>query len=78
MLIKVKVWVGEKKEGIVRKGEDSFEVRVREKAEQGRANQRVGELLAEFFELDTRQGKQVQLVKGSKSRNKIYKIHDSN
>jgi uncharacterized protein YggU (UPF0235/DUF167 family) len=38
LLIKVKVFAGCKKDEIVKKKDDEFEVRVKEKAEQGRAN----------------------------------------
>lgn len=72
MLIKVKVWVGEKREGIVKKVKDSFEVRVREKAEQGRANRQVRELLAGYFKVKENK---VKLIKGSKQRNKIFNIN---
>jgi uncharacterized protein YggU (UPF0235/DUF167 family) len=39
MLIKVKVFAGCKKDEIVKKKDDEFEVRVKEKAEDGRANE---------------------------------------
>ncbi len=71
MLIKVKVFPGEKKEKIEKTKENSFSVWVKEKPEQGRANQKVTELLAKFF--STNRSK-VRLIRGSKTRNKIFTI----
>ena len=71
MLIKVKVFPGEKEEAIIKKADDSFEVRVKEDAERGEANKRVKEVLALYLRVTA--GK-IRLVKGGRSRNKIFEI----
>jgi uncharacterized protein len=52
MLIKIKVFPLSKKEEIVKKKDDEFEVRVREKAEKGKANRTVIKVLANYFKID--------------------------
>jgi hypothetical protein len=71
MLIKVKVFPGEKKEIITKKTDDSFEVKIKEDAERGEANKRVKEVLA--LHLHVPAGK-IRLIKGSRSRSKIFNI----
>ncbi|MDD3734954.1 MAG: DUF167 domain-containing protein [Candidatus Pacebacteria bacterium] len=71
MLIKIKVFPNSKKEEIIRKSEDSFEVKVREKPKMGMANRRVVKTLASYFK--TPEAK-IRLVKGAKQRNKIFEI----
>lgn len=71
MLIKVKVFPGSKEEKIVKKAEDSFEVKVKERAERGLANMAVIKLLASYFKIPA---SQVRLLKGVKSRSKIFEI----
>lgn len=71
MLIKVKVFPNSKKEEIIRKSEDSFEVKAREKPKMGMANRRVVEILGSYFK--TPEAK-IRLVKGAKQRNKIFEI----
>lgn len=71
MLIKVKVFPNSKKEEIIRKSEDSFEVKVREKPKMDMANRRVVKILASYFK--TPEAK-IRLVKGAKQRNKIFEI----
>ncbi len=74
MLIKVKVLTGEKKEGVsVIKG-DKFEIKVKPKPKGGLANERVKEILADYFNLSENR---VKLIKGFKRRSKIYQIHDN-
>jgi len=72
MLIKVKVFPNSKKEEIIRKSEDSFDVKVKEKPMKGKANKAVFDLLADYFEIP--RGK-IRLVKGSRQRNKVFKIN---
>ncbi len=69
-LIKVKVEPGCKKEEVIKK-EDRLLIKVTQKAERGMANERVFELLSLIFPQ-----KGIELIKGSKSKNKIFKIHD--
>jgi len=72
MYLRVKTYPNSKKEKIIKKPEDSFEVYVSEKAERGLANKAVISALAVYFKVPA--GK-VRLVKGSKSRNKTFKIN---
>ncbi|TFG35953.1 MAG: DUF167 domain-containing protein [Parcubacteria group bacterium] len=71
MLIKVKVFPKSKKEEVVKKSEDSFEIRTKEKPERGEANESAIALLASFLKI-TR--KKIRIIKGSKQRNKIFRI----
>lgn len=71
MLVKVKVFPNSKKEEIVRKSEDGFEIRMKEKPIRGRANKRVVEILSSF--LKAPKGR-IKLIKGSHGRNKIFEI----
>jgi len=73
MLIKVKVIPSSKKESIIAKSSDSFEVCVREDPVQGAASLRVIEVIADFFNIKV--GK-VRLVRGFKQRNKVFEIPD--
>ncbi|UZE92943.1 MAG: DUF167 domain-containing protein [Candidatus Nealsonbacteria bacterium] len=49
MLIKVKVFPASKEEKIIKKKEDSFEIRVKEKPIRGEANRAVIDVLSNFF-----------------------------
>lgn len=71
MLIKVKVFPGSKKEEIIKKSEDSFEVRIKEKPERGLANRGVIRIFSAYFKIPK---SKVRLIKGFKERNKIFKI----
>ncbi len=71
MLIKVKVFPGSKQEKIIKKTEDSFEVRIKQKPIQGQANQAVINVLSLYFNVPN---KRIKLVKGFKQRNKLFKI----
>jgi uncharacterized protein YggU (UPF0235/DUF167 family) len=57
------------------KKDDEFEVKVKEKAEEGRANRAVAKVLANYFKIDE---SKIRLVKGSKERNKIFEIKNKN
>ena len=70
MLIKVKTYPQSKKEKVVKKTDDSFEIFVKEKPEQGRVNQKLQKILAKHFGLAE---KSVKLIKGHKQKNKIFK-----
>lgn len=74
MLIKVKVFPNSKKEEVIQKSSDSFEVKVRAKPIEGKANQAVISVLASFLKIPENK---LQLVRGSKTRNKIFKIYES-
>ena len=71
MLMKVRVTPNAKEARVTKTGEDSFEVRVDEKAVDGRANKRLREILAEHFNVSK---SKIFLVKGAKSRDKIVEI----
>lgn len=71
MFIKVKTHPGSKKEKIIRTSEDSFEVYIKEKAERGLANKAVVKVLSSYLKVPA--GK-LRLVKGAKSRSKIFKV----
>jgi uncharacterized protein YggU (UPF0235/DUF167 family) len=71
MLIKVKVFEGREKDEIIEKKDDEFEVRVKEKTEEGRANRAVIKVLANYFKVDE---SKIILIKSFKERNKIFEI----
>lgn len=71
MLIKVKVFPNSKKEEIIKKSENSFEVRVKEKPIKGQANRAVVEALSVYFKIPK---EKIRLIKGFKERNKIFEI----
>ena len=71
MLIKVKVFPNSRKESIEKKSEDSFIVRLAEKAERGLANEKIREVIADFFNVGANK---VKIVKGGHSRNKIMEV----
>ena len=71
MLIKVKVFPASKEEKIIKKKEDSFEVKVKEKPIRGKANRAVVDALSNFLNVPKNK---IKLIKGFKQRNKIFKI----
>jgi uncharacterized protein len=73
MLIKVKVFPDSKENEIIKKSQDSFEVKVKEKPVMGRATEATAQLLSYYFEIPRQN---VRLVKGFKDRNKIFEIKE--
>ena len=71
MIVNVKVVPNSKKYGVERMGENDFRVKVDAKAEGGRANRRLVEIVAEFFNVPK---SSVRIVKGFKSRSKVIEI----
>jgi len=71
MLVKVKVFPNSKKEEIIKKREDEFEVKVKEKPVKGLANRAVVDVLSLYFKIPA---SKVRLVKGFGQRNKIFEI----
>ena len=67
--IKVKVHAGEKKNKLVQKAPDTFELWVKAPAEQGRANEAVRPLLAQHLNLPENK---LSLIKGATSPAKIF------
>lgn len=71
MLIKIKVFPKSKKEEILKKSEDSFEIRIKEKPERGEANDAAIRILSSFLKIPR---EKIRIIKGSKQRNKILKV----
>ncbi|KKP86908.1 MAG: hypothetical protein UR89_C0011G0011 [Candidatus Roizmanbacteria bacterium GW2011_GWA2_35_8] len=71
MLIKVKVFTESKKLEIVKKSDDSYYVYAESKAEGGKANKEVKQILSFHFQVS--QGK-IKLLKGGLRPNKIFEI----
>ena len=67
--IKVKVHAGEKKNKLVQKAPDTFELWEKAPAEQGRANEAVRTLLAQHLNLPENK---LSLIKGATSPAKIF------
>jgi hypothetical protein len=74
MLIKVKVFPNSKKEEVIQKSADSFQVKVRAKPIEGKANEAVLAALSSFLKIPENK---IQLVRGSKTPNKIFQIYES-
>lgn len=71
MLIKAKAILSSNKEKIIQKSEDSFDVYIKTKPIQGLANLAIISLLSQHFQI---QEKNIKIIKGFKSRNKIIKL----
>ncbi len=72
MLIKVKVFPNSKNEEIIKKSENAFEIFVKEKPLEGRANKAVVKALALYFKIPE---SKIRLVKGAKQKNKIFEAN---
>ena len=72
MLIKIKVFTKEKKDQIIKKKDDSFDVKIKEAPIQGAANKKLIEVLSNYFNIPI---KKVRILKGFKKRNKIIEIN---
>ena len=73
MLIKVKVFSHSKRQGIIKKSKDSFEVMVKVKPLQGQANKEAIKVLAEYFKISE---SKVRLIKGFRHTNKVFSISE--
>jgi len=71
MLIKVKAYPQAGKQEIIKKGNDSFEIWVKEKPIQGQANRAIITILSDYFKIPR---ENIKLVKGFRERNKIFEI----
>ena len=71
MLVKIRVFPKSKINEIIKKSDNSFDVRVRVRPEKGLANRAVIDILADYFKIPT--GK-IRMVKGVKQRSKIFEI----
>ena len=70
-IIKVKVSAGAKTEKVEETGPGVFKIRVSAPPERGKANDRVAELLAEYFKVSK---SRVFLVSGATNREKVFCI----
>ena len=73
MLIKVKVFPNSKKEEIIKKSKDAFEVKIKEKPERGLANKEAIRILSLYFNISE---SKIRLIKGFKKRNKIFEMYE--
>jgi hypothetical protein len=71
MLLSIKVTTRAKKEKIEKLSEDSYKLWVRAVPEDGKANERVIELLADFFNISK---SAIFIISGQTSRNKKAEI----
>ena len=71
MFIKTRVFPQSKKQEIIKKADDSFDIIIKEKPINGKANKRVIKILCNYFKIPN---KSLKLVKGSKKKKKIFKI----
>ncbi|MFA6397684.1 MAG: DUF167 family protein [Candidatus Paceibacterota bacterium] len=73
MYIKVKVLTGQKKEEFKEKNKDTFEIKVKEKAERNMANLRVLELVSLHLKINR---KKIKIIKGQHTPSKILEIRN--
>jgi len=71
MLIRVRVTPNAKEVRVTKTSEDSFEVKVDERATGGRANKRLLEILSEHFNVPK---SKILIVRGAKSIDKMVEI----
>jgi len=73
MIIQVKVSPNSKRVEVTKIDENNFKVRVDAKAEEGKANRRLIEILSDYFDVAE---SSVSILKGLKSRNKIVEVRE--
>ena len=71
MRITVKLKPGSKEERVEKTGENEFSIRVNPPAREGKANQRLIELLSEYFDIPKNR---ISILRGHKARNKVLDI----
>ncbi|MCM8784033.1 MAG: DUF167 domain-containing protein [Candidatus Omnitrophica bacterium] len=71
MKIFVRAKIQAKEERVEREDETHFQVYVKSPAREGKANQRIIELLSEYFSLPK---SRLKIISGFKSRNKLIEI----
>ena len=71
MYVRVRATPGARKERVLKVGEASFEIFVREPRERTMANRRIAELLAHAYGVRVNQ---VRLVSGHRSHGKVFDI----
>lgn len=73
MYIKVVVNVNSKKENLIQKNKDHFEIWVKEKAENNMANKKVIELLAKHFSISS---KNIRIINGHHHPHKLLVVDE--
>lgn len=73
MIISVKVFPNSPKKSVVKKEDGSLEVRFSAVPEKGKANERLLDLVSEFFGVSP---SRVKILKGAASRNKLLSVDD--
>jgi uncharacterized protein (TIGR00251 family) len=71
MLIAVHVVTNSREAQVIKAGDTKLEVKVDERATEGRANKRLLEILAAYYKVPK---SRVRLVSGAKSRDKVLEI----
>jgi uncharacterized protein YggU (UPF0235/DUF167 family) len=71
MYIKVVVNANSKKENLIKKNDDHFEIWVREKAENNIANKKVIEILAKHFDISS---KNIRIINGHHHPHKLLVV----
>jgi uncharacterized protein len=71
MLVRIHVTPNARQVRVVKVNEDSFEVKVGERAIDGRANKRLLEILSDHFMVPK---SRISIVKGMKSRDKVVQV----
>ncbi|MBL7156458.1 MAG: DUF167 domain-containing protein [Candidatus Pacebacteria bacterium] len=71
MFIKVRVFSNSKKQDVIKKKENSFDIKIKAKPIMGQANKEVILMLADYFNVSE---SRIKLIKGFKQRNKIFEI----
>ncbi len=74
MYIKIKVTTEAKKERIIKKSSDHFDISVKEPAERNLANKKIVKLLRDYFKVYNRE---VRIVSGHHSPSKIISIPEN-
>ena len=69
--IAIKIIPSAKKEELIKEGENHYKIKVRAQAVEGRANEAMIKLLAEYFDVSK---SQIKIVQGEFARNKIVEI----
>ena len=70
MIIKIKVKPNSRTQEIIKIGENEYKIALKEKAEDNEANIELLKLLKRYF------GKEVRIVKGVKSKNKVVEVKE--
>jgi uncharacterized protein YggU (UPF0235/DUF167 family) len=71
MRIFVKAKPGKKENKIIKLSENIFEVWVKEKAREGKANEAIAKLLADYFHILR---SRLKMISGEKNKQKIFEI----